>query len=231
MAIICKKHKLLYLLNPRTGGSAVAEHLVKYFEGEWLPSKDVLDENGNILLQSKHQPLESLIKFGFIDEKEVAEYVVFTNVRNPSESLISLYEKYKGRYAKWRDEGNFWVLHSGPKILAEIDYCLNHSFTEWVISRYWKSAILSMFNLRQFSVYETYTNRCNYILKKETLSADFKDMLEKCNIDGNGNIEVYNETETKKANSNTRYNLLTKLIICTTYKSDFRKYGYRFKNR
>lgn len=226
MAVICRERKLLYLLNPRTGGSAVANHLIKYFNGEWIPAQDILDSNGTILLQSKHQQLSKLYEFSVLKPDELKEYVIFTNVRDPYDSLVSLYEKYKGRYAQWKDEGNYWVNNSSSHILNEIEYCSKHSFSEWICSRYWKSALLSVLGLRKFSIHTGYPDGCNKILRKEHLSADFSSMLAEYKVDGNPSIEVYNQTETKKGKSGNSYNFFTRALVYLTYKDDFINYGY-----
>lgn len=226
MAVICREKKLLYLLNPRTGGTAVANHLMNHFGGEWIPANNILDENGSILLQSKHQTLKELYEFNILTYEEVKNYIVFTNVRDPYDSLISLYEKYRGRYAQWRREGNYWVNHSGEHILREIDYCSNHSFSEWIFTRYWKSAVLSVLGIRKFSIHADYPTGCNKILRKEHLSADFKSMLLEYKIEGEPNIEVYNETETKKEKRTVSYNILTRTLVYLTYRTDFKKYDY-----
>lgn len=226
MAIICREKKLLFLLNPRTGGSAVANHLLKYFSGEWIPSKDILAPSGDILLQSKHQTLNDLYKFSLLNPEDLTDYVIFTNVRDPYDSLVSLFQKYRGRYAKWKEEGNYWANNSGKRLLNEIEFCSNHSFNQWIFTRYWKSAILSFCGLRKFSIYEEYPLGCTKILHKENLSSDFRNMLSEYKLEGNPEIEIYNETETKKEKPANPYNIFTKILVYLTYRDDFKNYGY-----
>ena len=70
MAVISKKHNLLFVLNPRTASTALGALLTQNYEGEYIPREDILDDQGMILLQRKHSTISELISNSFLSEEE-----------------------------------------------------------------------------------------------------------------------------------------------------------------
>ncbi|MBI1737092.1 MAG: hypothetical protein HYR51_18125 [Candidatus Rokubacteria bacterium] len=230
MAVVCRERRLLYLLNPRTGGSAIAKQLIDHFGGEGLPKDHILAADGSILLQQKHQTLAQLLRFGVVTAEEAGQYIAFTNVCNPFDSLVSLYVKYRDRYARIRDEGEFWITHSGPTVLGEIDYCRSHPFNEWVARTYWKPVVLTLVRRRRFSINEGYPDGCRAVLRKEFLQDDFTRFLRDFGIPGDPVLPVHNRTEAKASGASYRdyYSPLSRALVAITYRDDLARWGYRF---
>ena len=225
MAVICREKKLLFLLNPRTGSSALGEHLLNEFGGEWLPAKRIEDANGNTLVQHKHNTIQQLVEYNLISHQELKNYIVFVGVANPYSSLLTLYNKYRYRYAEWRAEGRPFL--RSDSVANEIEYCSNHTINQWVFSRYWKPALKSIIGLQHYTVNEGYLKGCKEVLRKEYLQSDFELMLSKHAIAGNPTIPRINKTEGKIQDPTLAFNWLSRWLIYITYKSDFDRFGYK----
>src|SRR5689334_20628322 len=83
MAVICREHKLLFIMTPRTACTAVADLLLTHYGGEYLPAHDVLDSRGRISLQKKHSTLSDLLTNGLLTMKDADGLLKFAAVRNP----------------------------------------------------------------------------------------------------------------------------------------------------
>ena len=225
MAVICRDKKLLFILNPRTGSSALGDHLIKEFGGEWLPKETIYINDNQIKIEPKHNTIQKLLDFDLITSKELSEYLVFTSVANPYDSLLTLYNKYRYRYDEWRKEGRPFLQNTHAE--KEIDFCKNHSINQWVFSRYFKSAIKSILGLEKFSINEQYLDGCKIILKKESMQEDFDKMLSKERLKGNNIIPIINKTE-KKEKDKQDLSIFSRLLIYFTYKSDFKNFNYPF---
>lgn len=225
MAVICRQKKLLFILNPRTGSSALGEHLINEFGGEWLPKKTFFDENLSQKIDFKHNTVKELVDFGLLASDELSDYVIFTSVANPYDSLVTLYNKYRYRYDEWRKEGRQFL--QSERVLKEIQYCKEHTINQWIFKNYWKAAIKSILNLDKYSVNENYLVGCNNILKKENMQSDFEKLINKHRVQGNPKIPRINKTE-RKGESRSDYSLLSRILIYLTYRQDFNRFKYSF---
>lgn len=218
MAVICRDKKLLFILNPRTGSSALGDHLIKEFGGEWLPKETIYNREKHTKIEPKHNTIQKLLEFDLITPEELGDYLVFTSVANPYDSLHTLYNKYRYRYPEWK-KGGRWFLQN-ERIEKELDFCAKHTINEWVRKKFLKSAIKSLIGLEIYSINQNYLIGCKEILRKAYLQEDFKQMLQKHKISGNGQIPVINQTERKEKKKAT-FNTFSKLLIYITYKKDF----------
>lgn len=225
MAVICKEKKLLFLLNPRTGSSALGEHLINEFGGEWLPKERYFDNTIQKHIDFKHNTISELLEFNLFTNEELNDLIVFTSVCNPYYSLLTLYRKYKYRYEQWRKEGRHFL--QDEKIQKEIDFCKNNTINKWIFKNLWKSSIKSFLKLEKLSLNKRFVSKQTFVLKEETLQEDFKKFLEENNINGNSTIPVTNKTESKGEGINS-LNFISKILIYVTYREDFIKYKYKF---
>lgn len=225
MAVICREKKLLFLLNPRTGSSALGDHLIKEFGGEWLPKENYYDEKLKKTIYFKHNTLEELLQAGLLKQDEVDNLIVFTGVANPYDSLVTLYNKYRYRYDEWRKEGRPFL--QNHRVASEIAYCKANSINKWIFRNYFKASLYALFNLKSYTINEGYNIGCNYILKKENMQEDFSMMLKKFGVDGNPKIPILNKTE-RKGESSKDFSFLSRVLIYITFKNDFKAFSYSF---
>ena len=90
MAIFCEKYNLLFIMTPRTACTAVGKLLIDELEGIQLPQADVLDIDGNFILQKKHGTLQQLLDHNIVKNENVKNIYTFTTIRNHFDSLYSL---------------------------------------------------------------------------------------------------------------------------------------------
>src|SRR5215204_1273441 len=134
MAIICRQHGLLFIMTPRTACTAIGELLCTYYGGEFVPSEDVLDDRGRITVQKKHSNLSELMKHNLIDREEAKSLLKVATVRNPFDTLVSLYFKQRYKYQPLLSDPTSWVNRS-PAYAKNMSYAQTHSFNEWVLSK------------------------------------------------------------------------------------------------
>ncbi|NJL83649.1 MAG: sulfotransferase family protein [Chloroflexaceae bacterium] len=99
MAIICRNHKLLFLMVPGTGCSAIGKVLLEQFQGEWLPETN-LYENGRRVVCQKHNDLKSLVQYNLLSRWELPLYLKFATVRNPFDRLATDYQRAVGGWTE-----------------------------------------------------------------------------------------------------------------------------------
>src|ERR1043166_3849265 len=112
MAIICREYGLLFIMTPRTACTAVGELLCNHYRGEFLPSEDILDEQGFIAVQKKHSTLTELIRHKILSPAAANSLLKIAAVRNPFDSLVSLYFKQRLKYQPLLADPTSWVNRS-----------------------------------------------------------------------------------------------------------------------
>ncbi|MGK7955885.1 MAG: sulfotransferase family 2 domain-containing protein [Crocosphaera sp.] len=92
MATICRTHKLLFIMVPGMGCSATGKILQEQFGGEWIPRKDIY-ENNSLKLGKKHNSISELVKANLISRRELPIYLKFGTVRNPFDTFTTKYAR------------------------------------------------------------------------------------------------------------------------------------------
>lgn len=95
MAIICREHKLLFIMVPGTGCSVVGNVLEEELNGRFLPEQPVR-RNGHTLVSRKHNTVPELMEHGLLSDDERSEYLAFASIRNPFDRWVTYYQRYKG---------------------------------------------------------------------------------------------------------------------------------------
>lgn len=95
MAIICRKHKLLFIMVPGTGCSVVGKALQEQLGGTFLPEQP-LRRNGHTVVSRKHNTVPELTEHGLLSEEERRDYLIFASVRNPFDRWVTYYQRYEG---------------------------------------------------------------------------------------------------------------------------------------
>ena len=80
----------------------------------------------------KHASASELVRRGLLPADEVERLYVFGTIRNPYDSLVSLYEKMSGSYSALVDDPTSWV-HKQPAYLASMRVAREADFSEWAI--------------------------------------------------------------------------------------------------
>lgn len=131
MAIICRDAGLLFIMAPRTACTAVGKALLESLNGEYLPDSDILNSRGDFVVQRKHCTLNQLIENNVLSKYERSKLIAFSTVRNPYDSLVSLYHKLSVGYQPFLKDKSSWV-YKVPGYVETMKFCKDHSFIEYI---------------------------------------------------------------------------------------------------
>ncbi|MEL6488830.1 MAG: sulfotransferase family 2 domain-containing protein [Cyanobacteria bacterium J06621_3] len=227
MAIICREHKLLFIMAPRTACSATGKVLCEKLGGEYIPFQDIVDSDGHFKVQKKHSTLSELIENKLISKEKLSDYLKFTCVRNPYDLIVSEYVKRKVTYQPLLKDPDSWV-HKVPKYKEGMNFCKENSFEDWVVYRHSTSLAKRIQGKGKKSIFEKFTNEVDEIMKFENLQEDFQRVLSKAGIEQKLNVPVFNKTIEKDKNYQDYYTKRSKKIIDYVYQKDIKKYKYVF---
>jgi hypothetical protein len=227
MAIICRKYNLLFIMTPRTACTAIGELLCSYYGGEFLPSEDIVDSNGRISIQKKHSTLAELINQKILTQEETRSLLKIAAVRNPFDSLVSLYIKQKLKYQPLLCDPTSWV-NRAPRYANYMRYAQTHSFSRWILRVSYRKLIKRLFGFRS-SMFSTYTQGVDSVLRYEKIETDLKEAFRKAGIPWKVDIPIVNRTD-ERTNRNYRsyYSRTAAFAVSVAYSEDLRRYGYEF---
>ena len=226
MSIICRSYDLLFIMAPRTACTALGKLLLDEYDGEYIPDKDILDSNGHFKVQKKHCTFSQLIANKILSDKEASRLIKFTTIRNPFDSIVSLYTKKKYKYSPLLEDPDSWV-HKLPDYAEDMKYAQNHSFDAWIFKNYKRSFVKRLSGFKP-SIFEMFTGGMDEIIRFENLQEDFRELLDKANISKKLDIPSVNKTTERKKDYKQYYSNFSRKFIEFTFKDDLKKYGYKF---
>lgn len=227
MAIVCRPHRLLFIMAPRTGCSAVGKVLVESFDGVFIPAETVLDERGFTKVPRKHTALRELLDHGFLTPDERRGLFVFTTVRNPFDSLVSLYSKLKNKYQAHLHNPQSWI-HQLKGFKGQIEYCREHTFAEWIDKEYkpgWRARLRGR---GKRGAYNRYTRDADFIMRFERLQADFERVLSEVGVVQKPLLPAFNVTTTREEHYRTYYDHRTRRIVEYVFERELAQFDYEF---
>lgn len=226
MAIICRSYRLLFLMTPRTACTAVGELLCREFGGEYIPKQDILDSKGFIQVQKKHCTLADIINHRLLTKEEAFSFLSFTTVRNPFDSLVSLYIKKKIDYKPLLSDRESWVYRL-PGYARDMRFCQNNSFNAWIFRNFWKRVIKQIVGL-DTSMYRPFTEGVDMIIHFEDLENGFRNVLKEIGVDYKNSIPLVNVTSDRSKDYRIFYSRSARKIVELVFKRDLTRYGYDF---
>jgi Sulfotransferase family len=227
MAIICRDYNLLFIMTPRTACTAIGELLCEYYGGRFLPAEDILDSRGRILVQKKHSTLSELIRYKFLAREEAQSLLKITAVRNPFDSLVSVYFKQRFKYQPLLGDPASWVNRS-PRYARRMKYAQKHSFNEWFF-RISTGRLIRRLLLGHPSLFENYTRGVDVVLRYENLEHDLKGVFKRAGVPWKTDLRVVNRTDERPDRDyRSFYSRPAALVAKFTYSHDLKRYGYQF---
>lgn len=227
MAIVCPDYNLLFIMTPRTACTAIGQLLCDHYGGEFLPSEDVLDAHGNISIQKKHTTLAELIGHGFIGTEKAKSMLKIAAVRNPFDTLVSLYFKQRFKYVPLLSDPGSWV-NRMPHYARNMKFAQAHSFGAWIFRGCYKKLIKRMYGSRP-SMFDDYTKDADVILRYESIEEELRDAFNQRGIPWKADIPKINRTDEREIRDyRTCYSNLTMTLVRLAYASDLENYGYSF---
>ena len=235
MAFISDRYRFLFVMSPRTGCTAIAYGvLVPQLGAVRVPWKDLMDESGRLLVDSKHGTLQDLLDHGLVSSDKAAELFKFCAVRNPFDSLVSLYTKHRTTYAELVDDPKSF-LHRKPGAMEDLARANSMTFSEWVIERFtrawhWKRPwrIVNRRPARRQNMYKRYIDGMDHIMRFETLQRDLDDVLERVGAPSGLEIPMLNPTADRDRDYRSYYTDEARKLVEHVFRPDMERFGYRF---
>lgn len=214
-------------MTPRTACTAIGEVLRNEFGGEFLPKEDILDSKGFIRIQKKHSTLTELLQNNLLTSEEAASLLKFCAVRNPFDSLVSLYIKKRYKYQPLLSDSLSWV-NRIPHYAKDMKYCQTHSFSSWIFKSCSKKVIKYILGMKP-SMYNYYTKGVDVVMRYENINKDFQEVLQKAGISFKSSIPIVNRTAEKTdINYRSYYSNFSRKLVEYAYYYDLKTYGYKF---
>ncbi len=227
MAIICRSYNLLFIMTPRTACTAIGELLCDQLGGEFLPKEDIIDSKGFIRIQKKHSTLAELLQNNLVTATEVQSLLKFSAVRNPFDSLVSLYNKKRYKYQSLLSDPTSWVNRT-PHYAKDMEYCKTHSFESWVMRTCTRKIIKRVIGFKP-SMFKEYTEGLDMVMRFENLQRDLQDVLTKAGVSFHVSIPVVNRTDERKGTDyRAFYSNISRKFVEYAYAQDLKIYGYNF---
>jgi len=214
-------------MTPRTACTAVGELLCERFGGEFIPADDIVDSRGLILVDKKHSTLSDLIKHRILTTEEAESLLKVAAVRNPFDSLVSLYFKQRSKYQPLLGDPASWV-NRLPGYAKNMRYARAHSFNRWVLRVSYRKLIKRFFGFRP-SMFADHTRGVDVVMRYESIEADLSEVFRKTGMGSKADIPVVNRTN-ERVNWDYRpcYSRVAELAVTLAYSGDLEMYGYRF---
>jgi Sulfotransferase family len=213
-------------MTPRTACTAIGELLCEHYDGEFLPAEDILDSHGFISVQKKHTTLSQLLEYKLLTAGEVKSLLKVAAVRNPFDSLVSLYFKQRLKYQPLLADSSSWVNRS-PRYAENMRYAQTHSFNEWVLKVSYRKAIKRLLGLRA-SMFADHTLGMDGVIRYESIEKDFKEVFRKAGIPWKADIPNVNRTDERiDRDYRSCYSRLAAFVVGFAYSYDLKTYDYQ----
>jgi Sulfotransferase family len=214
-------------MTPRTACTAIGDLLCAHYGGEFIPPEDILDSQGFITVQKKHSTLSELTKHKILTPEEAKSLLKIAAVRNPFDSLVSLYYKQRLKYQPLLADPSSWVNRS-VGYAGRMHYARTHSFNQWVFKVSYRKLIKSFLRLRA-SMFADYTSGMDVILRYESIEKDLKEAFSRAGIPWKADLPKINRTDERIADDyRLLYSRAAALTVRLAYAHDLKAYGYQF---
>lgn len=186
MALHCPDHSLLCAANPRSGSTAVCQHLLRHYGGRFVPPQDLPATEHHGRIRSKHSNLADLRQAGLFTRAELARLHTFAILRDPREIALTWYYYHRAVGAEHLADPHAEV-HTRKHRAEHMRIALEEDFPTWV-EKVIGSGIYSPYHFSRCA------NGVDVILRHEHLEADFAAMLKRWGIPAHGPIQPANVT-------------------------------------
>lgn len=235
MAIISRTHGYLFIMTPRTGCTAIAEGvLIPKLGGEYFPKDAIRDENGRLLVRPKHSSVAELVNNGLLTREETDRLLKFCAVRNPFDSIVSLYVKQRSTYQDLLEDPGSWV-HDRPEYLQGMQVAANEPFDRWLEwllrpkgRRERIKAIAALSPVMPRHMYGRFFRTVDVVMRYESLQADFSAVLARLGVDDIEIPQLNVTNEREKRDYRSYYTPKARRLAERAFAPDARRFGYAF---
>lgn len=199
----------------------MALHVNNGGHGTWLPERDVKDDEGQVLIERKHSTLQSLLTHRLLDEEEAAGLLKFCAVRNPFDSLVSLYTKLRDQYVPLLENPDSFV-HRAPGFVDDIHFVRDHSFSDWVLRKY-----KPLDDGNRHHLYGPFIRGMDVVVHYEELQTAVNEVLERVGAEP-VEIPTLNITEGREPDYRPYYSRRARRLVSRVFAADLERFGYAF---
>ncbi|HET7619415.1 MAG TPA: sulfotransferase family 2 domain-containing protein [Vicinamibacterales bacterium] len=226
MAIVSRPHNLLFLMAPRTGCTAVGRVLTTSLSGEFIPPEDLLDDQGFFVVQRKHSTLAQLLAHGVLTNDERRSLFAFTAIRNPFDSLLSLYTKKSTKYQPHVNRPDSWV-HKAKGYVEDMEYCRTHDFNQWIAARFEPGRLDRLRRRGRRGLYADWVEGVDFVMRFERLQEDFNEVLRRAGVDASLQIPTINVTS-RERDYRPYYSRASRRTVEYAFADELARFNYRF---
>ena len=135
-----------------------------------------------------HASQHRLVERGLVTEEHLRQLLVFGTVRNPFDSMVSLYEKMRTKYAPLLEDETSWV-YSQPGYHRSMIVAQDADFSQWLVFHLTRRRLFPVLIAasRPPRALPDYYRGMDRIMRFENLQADFDAVLEELGV---GAIEI-----------------------------------------
>jgi sulfotransferase famil protein len=231
MAFISESHQFLFIASPRTACTAIAYGvLVPHLGATRIPWDHLVDDQGNILVDSKHGTLRQLVDHDLITREKAASLFKFCAVRNPFDSLVSLYAKYTTAYRSVAEDPRSFIHTKG--VTDEFLRAQSMPFSDWVIATYTRPRSPRRLWLRRRRtprhMYGWFIEGMDQVIRFEHLQDDLASALKRVGVDRTLEVPLQNPTAGRDKDYRSYYTDEARRLVEHVFKPDLDRFGYRF---
>lgn len=228
MAILCPNYRLLFIQAPRTGCTAVEQLLINRFGGELVPADHLYDAEGRIRMSRKHCSIRQLLDEGLIPVDYQHRFTTVTTVRNPFDSLVSLYVKKRDKYQELLKDSGSWI-HQVRGYVEDMEFCRTHTFEEWLVEHYAVGTFDRLRGKGRRALYGRYTQGVAIIMRFERLQPDFERVMLGLGVADDVTIPNVNVTSQRKRSYQDYYTTTARQLVEYVFKPELEEHGYTFE--
>ena len=184
--------------------------------------------DGFIRIQRKHCTVRQLLDERLIPADYAQQFTTMTTVRNPFDSLVSLYVKKREGYQERLKDPTSWV-HIVRGYVEDMEYCRTHTFDEWLHKRYPVSKVDRLLGRGRRSLYGRYTEGVSTVMRFERLQEDFEAVMRRAGVEGDVTIPTVNTTRQRGRSYQDYYTPEARRLVEYVFKPELDLYGYTFE--
>jgi hypothetical protein len=218
--------KLLFIMAPHTGCTAIGTLLRKQFGAQWVPAQDILGPDGIVRVPRKHTRYEQLVEEGLITPAQRADLTVAVGVRNPFDEEVSDFLTRERLHRARREDPQVRRRLVGDKPVAKVQPI---TFEEWLRRRH-AVTVRARLRGRPPKRLPDWTAGADVVLHFEQLQADFDALMRQLGVSQQVLIPVVNRTGPRKARPYQEfYNDTSRQIVERVFADKLARFGYRFE--
>lgn len=171
--------------------------------------------------------MEELVKNKILHPKEAKSLLKVAAVRNPFDTLVSLYLKQRFKYQPLLADPNSWVSRA-PTYAKNMRYAQKHSFNRWVLRKCTRQLAKRLLGVPP-SMFVDYTKGTDVVMRYESIEQDLEAVFRKVGVKPRTSIPVVNRTDERiDRNYRSYYSQAAASAVSLAFRDDLKTYGYEF---